>query len=138
VRAARERRVEALTVFLDRNLGHRVIAQAMRDAGVVVHIHDDLFPQDAKDEEWLPVVGHQGWIVLTKDARIRYRPQERAALLHAQVRAFVLVGKNLSGPALADICVKALPAIRRFVARYDPPFIARISRSGAVDLLTGS
>lgn len=129
-------RVDPLQVFLDRSLGRRVVAEALRAAGVEVHIHDDHFPQDTTDEEWLLEVGRQGWIVLTKDDRIRYRPQERAALIHANVRAFVLVGGNLSATAMAEIFVRALPAMQHFVDRYPPPFIARIARSGAVTLLS--
>ena len=130
--------VDPLHIFLDRSLGRRVVAEAIRAAGVEVHIHDDHFPQDTTDEEWLLAVGRQGWIVLTKDDRIRYRPQERAALIHAHVRAFVLVGGNLSAAAMAEIFVRALPEIQNFVDRYPPPFIARISRGAAVTLLTGS
>ena len=33
--------------FIDRSLGRRHVAQALRAAGAVVEIHDDHFPQDA-------------------------------------------------------------------------------------------
>ena len=114
-------------------------AEAIRAAGVEVHIHDDHFPQDTTDEEWLLAVGRQGSVLLTKDDRICSRPQERAALIHAHVRAFVLVGGNLSAAAMAEIFVRALPEIQNFVRRFPPPFIStRISRGAAVTLLTGS
>ena len=59
--------------FIDRSLGRKIVADALRQAGAEVHVHGDHFPPDARDEEWLRVVGQRGWIVLTKDKMIRYR-----------------------------------------------------------------
>jgi hypothetical protein len=100
-----------------------------------VQIHDDHFRQGAEDVEWLPEVGQRRWIVLTKDTQIRYRTPERIALMQAGVRAFVLTAGNLSAREMADIFVQALPAIRRFVANHQPPFIAKVTRSGAVSMI---
>jgi predicted nuclease of predicted toxin-antitoxin system len=100
-----------------------------------VQIHDDHFRQETPDEEWLREVGQRSWIVLTKDTQTRYRAHERAALMQAGVRTFVLVAKNLSGREMADVLVKALPAIRRFVANHQPPFIAKVTRSSAVSMV---
>jgi len=118
VRASPPSRVEPLVFFLDRNLGKHTIADALRQAGAEVQIHDDHFRQDTPDEEWLREVGPRRWIVLTKDTQIRYRAHERAALMQAGVRAFVLIAGNLAGREMAEIFVKALPTIRRFVARH--------------------
>jgi hypothetical protein len=123
---------------VDRSLGKHTIAEALRQAGVEVHIHDDHFPQNAMDETWLREVGRRGWIVLTKDTWIRRRSNERTALMHAGVRAFVLVAGNLSGPEMARVFVNALPAMHRFVARHNPPFIAKVTRSGAVSMLVSA
>jgi hypothetical protein len=61
---------------------------------------------------------HKGWIVLTKDARIRYREIERTALMNAGVGAFVLTAKNLQGSEMASIFVHALPSMMRFAVRH--------------------
>ena len=74
---------EALIFFIDRSLGKKIVAQALRDSGETVEIHDDHFLPDAKDEDWLVEVGSRGWIVLTKDDRIRYRVTERTAIMSA-------------------------------------------------------
>jgi predicted nuclease of predicted toxin-antitoxin system len=100
-----------------------------------VQIHDDHFRQETPDEEWLREVGQRHWIVLTKDTQIRYRAHERAVLMQAGVRAFVLVAKNLSGREMAEVFVKALPAIRRFLANHQPPFIAKVTQSNAISLV---
>ena len=135
MRASPHSRVDPLIFFLDRSLGKHIVADALRHAGAQVEVHDDHFPMDAKDHEWLPPVGERGWIVLTRDDRIRYRTQERTALIQAGARAFVLVRRSLSGPAMAAAFVNALPAIQRFVERHQAPFITRVTQTGNVSLL---
>jgi hypothetical protein len=108
----------------------------LRDAGLTIEIHDDHFPQDAPDEEWLMVAGQKGWIVVTRDERIRYRVAEKQAIRRAKVRAFVLAAQgNLRAEMLAEIFLKALPKVRALVAKQRPPFIAKIWRDGKVGLL---
>ncbi len=135
MRTQSQSRVDPLIFFLDRSLGKHIVAEALRQVGVVVEVHDDHFLQDARDEEWLQEVGQRGWIVLTRDDRIRYRLHERTALLQAGVRAFVLVRRSLSGSAMAEAFVQALPAMQRFVAQHQAPFIARVTQTGNVSLL---
>ena len=118
-------------------MGKKTIADALRQAGAEVRVHDDCFPPDARDEDWLREVGQKGWIVLTKDRHIRCRAPELAALQKAGVIAFVLTGGNLQGAEMAQIFVGALPAINRFVSKYPPPFIAKVTRSGTVSMLSG-
>lgn len=48
---------EPLVFFLDRSLGKKKIADALRQAGERVGVHDDHFPPDAKDVDWLSGVG---------------------------------------------------------------------------------
>lgn len=128
--------VAPLIFFLDRNLGKYTIAEALRGAGARVEVHEDHFPRNAQDEEWLREVARRGWIILTKDKRIRYRSNERTALMQANGRAFVIVARgDILAPIVADILVRALPAISRFVTRHAPPFIARVTRSSTVSLL---
>lgn len=121
--------------FLDRSLGKIRIATGLRQAGAIVHIHDDYFPPNAKDEDWLTQVGRNSWIVLTKDHRIRYRNLEREALMNAGVGAFILTAGDLQGDEMAEIFVKALPAMAKFLRKHRKPFIARVARDGSVSLL---
>ena len=95
--------------------------------GVEVHVHDDDFPQDARDEEWLPEVGRRGWAVITKDAKIRYRLTEQAALIAGGVRAFILTRGDLTGPEMAGIVVPLCPTSPGF-----PPDTSRHSLQGSL------
>jgi predicted nuclease of predicted toxin-antitoxin system len=121
--------------FLDRSLGKKRVALALRQAGATLHIHDDHFPPHAKDEDWLAEAGRRGWIVLTKDHRIRYRHVEQLALMKAGVAAFILTSGDLQGEEMAQIFVKALPRIKRFLRKHTKPFIAKIARNGSVSML---
>lgn len=106
--------LERLVFFVDRSLGRKIIPDALRQSGEDIRIHDDYFPQDAKDSIWLTEVGKRGWIVLTKDTRIRYRAIETKALLAAGVRAFVLTARgDLIGKEMADIFIMALPRMKK-------------------------
>jgi uncharacterized protein with PIN domain len=68
--------------FFDRSLGKRS-AELLREAGWVVHLVADYYPDDAHDipdEVWIAEGCHRGWVLLTKDQRIRYRSEELTAL----------------------------------------------------------
>lgn len=124
------------TFFLDRQLGRRKMAAALRAAGLNVEVHDEHFPQNALDADWLKAVGERNWIVVTRDERIRYRVAEKQALRRAKARAFVLTAQgDLRAEMLANSFLKALPKIRRVLETQKPPFIAKITRRGDVTLL---
>jgi hypothetical protein len=74
----------------------------------------------------------KGWIVLTKDRRIRYRTLERLAVIKAKVAVFTPTAGDLQGAEMARIFIKAIPTMRRFIAKHKPPFIARIARDGSI------
>ena len=70
---------EPLVFFVDRSLGRRIIPDALRAANAQVELHDDHFPQDARDQTWLAEAGKRGWVVLTKDS-ISVTAQSRRTL----------------------------------------------------------
>jgi hypothetical protein len=55
--------------------------------------------------------------------------------MSAKVKAFVLISSQLQGPEMAAAFVKALPRIKRLIAKHAPPFIGRVSRNGNVSPL---
>ena len=79
--------------FTDRDLGKQ-FPEILREAGLSVERHSDHFAPDRPDEEWLEAVGREGWIAITHDARIRYKPNERAAVVRHRVALLVVVGKT--------------------------------------------
>jgi hypothetical protein len=100
--------------FLDRSLGKNT-AQGLRDGGHAVHLITDFYDDDAKDvpdEVWIADGCSRGWILLTKDKRIRYRARELAAL---NGQLFCLVSGNASIAAMTTSFLAAMPRIARSV-----------------------
>ena len=121
---------EPLTFFLDESLDGASVVAALRDAGALVERLTEHFDRGTPDEVWLARAGQHGWIVLTRDKRIRYRQLERLALQAAKVRAFVFTGGNVTAKDTAAILVRALPRMNN-IARADAgPFIYHLGRSG--------
>jgi predicted nuclease of predicted toxin-antitoxin system len=111
------------------------LASALRQAGLVVEVHDDYFQQDATDEEWLTEVGQRKWVVLTKDDKIRYHARELSALVSHGVRAFILTARGVNADEMGSIVLGARPKIEKFMAKHPGPFMVAISRSGALGVL---
>ncbi len=81
--------------FLDRALGVG-FAQALVSDGWSIYRVPDVFPNDAQDvtdDEWIAVGSRNGWAMLTKDQRIRYRAEELEAL---DGHIFCLANGNLT------------------------------------------
>ena len=127
--------LETAVFFIDRSVGKKSVAGPLREAGLTVELHDDHFPQDAHDEAGLTEIGRRKWCVLTRDDRIRYRRLEAQAVRNAKVAMFVIVSKNLTGPQTAEVILKALGRIGRFLSSHRRPFIAKIYRDGRVEKL---
>ena len=126
---------EPLVLFVDRSLGNKVVASALRLTGARVEVHDDHFPTTALDEDWVRDVGQRGWVVLTKDRGIRYRAPALAAIRVSTVRMFVLTAGDLQGSEMAAIFTRALPRITTVARGARAPFIAKITKIGTVSLL---
>jgi predicted nuclease of predicted toxin-antitoxin system len=118
--------------FIDRSLGIDPIRAELTKAGLVVEIHDDHFDRDEEDRVWLRTVGERGWVVFTKDQRLRYRPLEIAALRASKARVFVLTAGNLRGTEIATVFLAALPRIFKVLHSLPGPFLARVSQTGHV------
>lgn len=91
--------------FLDRSLGGRDVADALRDAGWIIRTHVEVYgdrDQNVHDVEWLELCGRENWPTLTMDRRIRYRPAEIAAIRRHRVKAFALTSGNLTAAEQAE------------------------------------
>lgn len=112
-----------LEFFLDRALGRHVVAGALRDAGMTVHTMGDVYgdrEQFVADPEWLTNAGREGWVVLTKDKRIRKRPSEIEAIGSHHVRAFVLARGNLTGSGQAACFIENVERIEQACSQPGP------------------
>jgi hypothetical protein len=120
---------------VDRSAGRYALPDALRHAGVEVHILDDYFDPTTPDDIWLSYAGQRGWSVITKDYNIRRHRVALNALIRNRVKVFVLTDPHQTAQEMADTIVRALPRIRRLASNHPPPFIAKIVKSGAVSLI---
>ena len=112
--------------FTDRDLGKQ-FGEILKAGGLTVERHADHFAPDTPDDVWLAEVGRRGWIALTHDKRIRYKPNERDAVMRHGVGLLVIVGAAPFAD-LARAFVATLPAIEHFLDNQAPPFIAKVYR----------
>lgn len=84
-------------------------------------VYGESVGQGLADTTWLADAGHNGWVVLMKDDKIRFRPAELEALTLAGVRAFCLTNANLRGQEMARRFVTQLETINRIAAEQRDP-----------------
>jgi len=126
---------EDFVLFLDENLcNSTAILETLKRLGVRFERHLERFSRGAPDDEWLPFVGANGWILLTSDTRIRYNLLEKRALQKNRVQEFVFVSGNMSGQEMAHALESALSKMQRMCRKFAPPFVAAITRAGEVHL----
>jgi hypothetical protein len=107
----------------------------MRAAGFDVRTLKEEFHTGAKDPEWLPTAAANGWILISKDDKWRYRPEEKEILIRAMARVFIFMSKTARREEIAEAIVSAMPRIANVIRDHPPPFIARILVSGYVGVI---
>jgi hypothetical protein len=122
-----------LEFFADRNLGTRIFPVVLRKAGVIVHLHQDHFPQGAPDVEWVPEVAKRGWPIISPDLRISQHRLEVAAIMTSGAAMFCLSGGHNMGEAQALNFLRCLPSVLRVLEMTERPFIAKVYQPNADD-----
>jgi hypothetical protein len=122
--------------FTDRDLGKQ-FPRILADAGIVVERHGDLFPPDGSDEQWLEHCGTKGRIAITHNMRIRYVPNELAAVVRFKVPLIVLIGK-VPTAELAHNFVRTLQRVESMLDAHEPPVILKVYRATNVEVLVSS
>lgn len=118
-----------MNAFLDNNLSEALAAGMTAFGESVIHLKDR-FELDVDDEVWLQVIGKEGLILITRDERIRFRPNELAALRDNGVGAFFLGGKNRNRCELIQQLVRNWPRMKDLAGRTRKPFAFRVPPSG--------
>ena len=95
--------------------------------------HGDLFAPDGSDEQWLEYCGKKQRIAISHNLRIRYTPNELAAVMRHGVALLVVIG-DARLASLASNFVNSMPRIETFVAAHQPPYIAKVYRPSPEDL----
>jgi hypothetical protein len=107
----------------------------MRAAGYDVKVLAEEFGAGTPDPEWLPIAAGRQWILIGKDDRWRYHPEEKQILIRAKARVFIFVSKTAKREEIAETILGAMPKMAQLLATQEAPFIARILLSGYVGLM---
>jgi hypothetical protein len=118
--------------FTDRDLGKR-FPLLLAEAGVSVEPHHAHFAHDTPDDVWIAEVARRGWVAVTHNRRIRYTPNEVEAVFNSGLAMLVLIGRANTSDLAANFA-RTLPRVERFLARHDPPFIAKVFRPSASEI----
>jgi hypothetical protein len=128
--------LDPFTIFLDENHSRtkailQVLAEDLDPKEKVIRAGVDIgFPSGMLDENWLPIVGRNGWIVVSTDSRIWRRSVLREVLFRHGVRGFFFTENNLRGEVRAAMLRSALPEMRDIVLNNPPPFAASLTVEG--------
>ncbi|HEX2207278.1 MAG TPA: hypothetical protein VHG93_06310 [Longimicrobium sp.] len=112
--------------FADRNLGVNIFPAILRAKGIIVHLHQDHFPQNAADADWMPEVARRGWPIISPDIRISRDRLEVEAIMTSGAAVFCLAGGHLTSEGKARNFLRCLPQILSVLERTPRPFIARV------------
>lgn len=124
--------LDAPPLFIDRCAWSQRLGEALRAADIPFIAHDDKFAKNCADVDWLPVVGREGWIVITRDKNIRRKPNELQAFKDAKAIAFALASGNASAEDTARLVVGLYPRILRKVRGTKSPAMFSVTLAGTI------
>lgn len=94
---------------------------ALEAANIPFVAHHQRFAQDAPDEDWLRAAHSHGWLIVTRDQRIRYRANELRAVVDAKLHMFVFSQGGLSATKTASILCATYPRMCALAEQHRPP-----------------
>jgi hypothetical protein len=118
--------------FTDRDLGKQ-FPRILAEAGLLVERHGDLFDPTGSDEQWLEHCGTYGRVAVTHNSRIRYVPNELAAVKRFRVSLVVVVGQAPNAE-LARNFVRTARRIEAMLDAHPPPVILKVYRASPMEL----
>jgi hypothetical protein len=122
--------VTAVLLFLDRSVGTRRIAGALRAAELDVETIADRYGAantHIPDEQWIAEASRDRRLLLSADKRIRYRPRERAAICEHAARCLTFAAGDLTAAQMIDLFLHHLPRVRT-VAAEAGPYVYHLTR----------
>jgi hypothetical protein len=126
-------------IFLDRNFGQHLVATELRKSGLTVEVHAAHFPEanagEESDEYWIRHVTSQGWVIFTRNGRIRNNPLERQTFIQCGARVFNIRNANADAAKVTECIARATSKIEQVLANEKGPFIVGISLNGDVTFI---
>ena len=122
----------SLVLFLDENTTSSQVVTALREIGFKVEVHRDHFKPGTSDPEWLTALAKYGWTAISRDKRLRYRPNEIQTIRATQARVVIVTGGNLSAGDLAKLLRKFAKKLSSFLEGNPGQLLATFTQSGAI------
>lgn len=118
-------------IFVDRSVP-KGVADALKQVRDDVYWLEDVFEEGwIKDREWIPEIGARGWLVISKDKKIRTRQEERRAIRDNNVGCFILNYKQpLNRWEILKLVASSLDEMEEKFANTPRPFMYLIDRNG--------
>lgn len=118
-------------IFFDRSIP-KGVADAIKSVRDDACWLEDVFEQHwIKDREWIPAVGARGYLVVSRDRKIRTRPEERRAVRENNVGCFILNYKQpLNRWEILKLVASTLDEMEEKFANTQRPFMYLIDRNG--------
>ena len=120
-------------IFVDRSIPKSVAEALKLVREDEVAWLEDYFNHRTPDEEWLEAAGREGWLVISRDKRIRTRPGERAALQQHGVGCFIL--GQTGNPTRWEYLKLLARTLDEMVQRFEEtprPFIYVVNSAGSM------
>jgi hypothetical protein len=112
-----------LPVFLDRSVGTKKIAFALRELGVDVEtIHDRYGGESVRiqDTQWIEEATADGRVLIGADKRIRYKSLERLAICRHKARCFTFPRGDLTAEEMVRRIALHLTEMTQLAQRPGP------------------
>lgn len=112
--------------FTDRNLGTGIFPRILREAGLVVRLHQDYFPQAEPDPVWVTKAAREGWVIISPDMKISRDILEVEAVMTSGAAMFCMAGGHYPAEVQARNFLRCLPSVMHVLNTTERPFIAKL------------
>jgi hypothetical protein len=110
-----------LKLLVDHNLSPKLARalHALFEPEHTIQVLREKFPSDVEDVDWIGTLDREGgWVVVTKDLRIRTRPHERAALDRSKV-VYSFLGRSWRNFPIHETAARLIRLIPKIAQQTD-------------------
>ena len=124
-------------LFFDRDVGIALPeALGVLKLPTRVEHHQNHFPIDSRDDDWMPRVGSSGWILIGHDSHHHHEESELLAIKQHEMGCFYLWGGGALRWEKMRCFLRAYENILEAAAKTPRPFIYRVTEKGRLTYVT--
>ena len=132
--ASEANQFDSLVLFFDRDVG-TALPRALNVLRLPTRVEylQNHFPIDAQDDEWMPIIGSRGWVLIGHDRMHHRRSPERSAIQEYGMGCFYLWGAQARRWEKMRCFLNAYERILEAIETTPKPFIYRINRASRLE-----